>query len=120
MTEYKGKIVTMHLDANGTRFSKEALENIAHQAIDNIPVRFNFSGEPIGRLKSLVVEEDDSVSAVFAIDRVMLLEHYFVVPGGIVEELEQDIDGQRVITKFKLTELSITNMPADPTLPEIK
>lgn len=121
MKRYKGRLVTRHMTENKTMFSDEAIEGMIS---DNpkVPVRFNFSGDPIGYVEKIEKEEDGSLLCTINISQDALAMYMYMVPGGFVkqENISFGPDGVRTINKFELTEVSITHMPADSTLTRIK
>lgn len=118
---YIGPIATNRKDANGNKFSDEALNDLIYKN-PIVPVTVNFSGNPIGRTVEFKKRSDGVILCEVELDYPDLERlDLFLVPGGRVNltDLEKDTDGTTIIKKMEIYEVSITTMPADKTLTTI-
>lgn len=119
MNYYIGRLLTLGCDSNNNKFDKSVIEKLLNDQ-PKVPVRINFTGDPIGYTTLFRQDgQDDSVTVEFKTDIQHLDElKIFVVPGGHsdIRDLETLPDGVRLIKKITLTEVSITSTPADPHL----
>ena len=121
MTTYKGVLMTVGETKNKTRFSKEALVDIMDTK-SKVPVRINFTGDPIGSVKSLDLV-GDGIVCTFELNQPNMEQlNLFLVPGGVValNDLHQDDNGITVIDRMTLTEVSISSLPSDTILTKIE
>lgn len=119
MYNYKAIIMSLNEDSNKTRFSRECIDKII-QDQPSVPVRINFQDGQIGRtIKFWEYPTNDKIQCEIELNTPNL-EHLnlFVVPGGIVHinDIKRGENGETIITKMELTELSITSFPADVSL----
>jgi hypothetical protein len=119
MNYYIGRLLTLGLDSNNNKFDKSVIEKLLNDQ-PKVPVRINFTGDPIGHTTLFRQDsQDDSVTVEFKADVSHLDElKIFVVPGGHcdIRDLETLPDGVRLIKKMTLTEVSITSSPTDPSI----
>lgn len=119
MTYYIGRLLTLGRDSNNNMFNKTVIEQLLNDQ-PKVPVRINFTGDPIGHTTLFRQDgQDDSVTVEFTSNVSHLDElKIFVVPGGHcdIRDLETLPDGVRLIKKMTLTEVSLTSTPADPHL----
>lgn len=122
MNSYIGVLLTTHKDQNNNVFDRSVIEKLLEDQ-PKVPVRINFTGDPIGRATLFRQDgSEDKLLVEFDIQYPNLDElGLYVVPGGHcdVRDLKTGEDGVRVITKYTLTELSLTSTPADQHLAKI-
>lgn len=122
MNRYIGVLLTTHKDQNNNVFDHSVIEKLLEDQPE-VPVRINFTGYPIGKATLFRQDgQEDRLLVEFDIEYPNLDElGLYVVPGGHcdVRDLKTAEDGVRVITKYTLTELSLTSMPADQHLTKI-
>lgn len=123
MYTYTAVVATEFPDSNGNQFHSDVFKKIIE---DNptVPVTINFNKEPIGNAKDFFLTENKELFCRLDINIKHLDElNLFAVPGGFsyIQDLEKLNDGKiNLIKKYNLTEISITNHPADSKLSNIK
>lgn len=119
MYKYVGLLLTDSKDSNNNAFDKSVIEQIVNDQ-PTVPVRINFTGDPIGRTTRFFTNDPhDSLKVEFDINIPNLDQLYsYVVPGGHcdIRDFIEESDGSRRISKYTLTEISISSRPADQKL----
>jgi hypothetical protein len=119
MYQYIGMLLTLGKDVNNNVFDKSVIEELVKNQ-PTVPVRINFTGDPIGRTTRFFTDGlPDGLKVEFDVNIPHLDElKTYVVPGGYcnTRDLLTEPDGVRRITKYTITEVSITSIPAYPHL----
>lgn len=113
---FKGLFLTKY-PAHGVIFSDEVISKIVIEQ-PRVPVRVNFAGTPIGH-SEFFTKTKHGLEVAFTLNSGMQDNAFlYIVPDGTYDlaDVTVDEDGIRTIHKLKLTELSLTLRPADPTL----
>lgn len=120
MYRYIGMLLTTKKDVNNNIFDKSVIEQLLKDQ-SSVPVKINFTGGPIGRTTRFFT---DGLPDVLKVEFDVNIPHLhelkaYVVPGGYcyTRDLLTEPDGVRRITKYTITEVSITSSPAYPNLP---
>lgn len=116
---YLGNLMTLSKDRNENVFDKAVIDKILNDQ-PNVPVRINSTGDSIGRTTHFYLNEEKDRLMVEIDINIPNLEQLFIyiVPGGHIKlsDLITESDGSRRVTKFNLSEVSITSLPADVKL----
>lgn len=121
MMNYKAQLISLGIDLNGCRISKEAFDALLNIDIP-IPVTSHFNSDDVGIAHSFKSEDDYIVSCTVTIDGMdlkgvpyKLAPMFSVKPKDIINEK----DGITLIQKAKLIEVSLVMEHSDPNIGEI-
>lgn len=119
MARYKAITETGNVDSNGDQISKDLMADFARQALAR-PVSIQFNKQFSGRI--IVTKETNAgveVEVELTEEAEKLVEVLpYIVPAFRIEEMIEQ-DGIRIITKAKVTDFALTNMPADKHLTKL-
>ena len=120
MKKYSAVIAMTKLGQDNTMFTREALEQMARMAVD-VPVVANFNrDEHLGVVKSAKAS-GDQVSVEMDIDvNPIAPEVLYAVPGFVVNEMEIDSKGCRIIKDARIVSVGFVSCPAEKDLPKIQ
>ena len=117
--KYIGTMLTSNQDAQGDRFSGEALQRGAETAKDKRVIRDFNARMLVGSVKGVEVIES-TVTVKVEVDEwgdryIELYNPVYAVPGGTIIKSHEE-NGVRVIDNMSIDWVSLTLFPSDPTL----